>query len=93
MEADERVRTARQAVRLTACVEATGVQTKARNARIDDDDVGHDRITIVIRSLHNIATKPRRSGREAEASDGALAQVLHALGVDLVAQPQGSKAA
>ncbi|WP_167561323.1 hypothetical protein [Bradyrhizobium sp. AS23.2] len=32
------------AVRLTACLKATGVQTKPRNARINVDEIGHDKI-------------------------------------------------
>jgi hypothetical protein len=40
-------------------VEAAGVQTMARNARIDVDDVGHYELNIMLGSLSNIATKWR----------------------------------
>jgi hypothetical protein len=66
MGSSERVRTARRAVRLSACVEATGVQTKTRDAPVNFDDIGHDMMTIVISSLSNIATKPRSDAVDPE---------------------------
>src|SRR3954453_721417 len=45
-------------VRLTACLEAAGVKSKTRGARINVDDIGHDALTIVVHFPGNIATKP-----------------------------------
>jgi len=50
-------RTARAAVWLNACVQATGVQIKARDARVGGDDVGHSAINIVSSYAVIIATK------------------------------------
>ena len=63
----KRIRTARRAVRLIACVEAAGVQTMARDARINVDNVGHYSLNIMIGSLSNIVTK-WRSGCWAQLS-------------------------
>jgi hypothetical protein len=38
----------RAAVRLTACLEAAGVKSKTRGARVYVDDICHDALTIVI---------------------------------------------
>jgi len=44
-------------------LEAAGVKTKARGARIYVDDICHDTLTIVIHSAGNIATKPHSRAR------------------------------
>jgi hypothetical protein len=45
-------------VRLTACLEAAGVKTETRGARVYVDDICHDIPTIVIHSAGYIAAKP-----------------------------------
>lgn len=61
----KRIRTARDpAVRLSACLEASGVQTKPRNAHINVEYEDHGATNIDLDVVASIATKARSPQRD-----------------------------
>jgi len=70
------IRTAPATVRLSSCLEASGVQATPRNARIDVEDVYHVVATIGPSAVRCIATKERTSPQDVPwAPDGRLGPV------------------
>jgi hypothetical protein len=58
------IRTAPTTVRLSSCLEESGVQATPRNARIDVEDVGHVVVNIGPSAAPCIATKERTSAQD-----------------------------